>query len=431
MTYSMYSLGRNCSHRILLCLITFSLILGCDGQNAQEMDGEEQFILEEPGQAVQADELGWRAQARDPDALKSDDTVPRPEDKPDARRPIGVLGNGTHSLESVALTLIGSERNGLNYPRDLDFNPERPGELWVVNQRDDSTVIFENTSTEKQISRKVIDPAADHFMEEVSSISFGTSGRFATCQESGNTYNNRAQPNLFMGPTLWSADPEIFGLSHRDAINFLGYDLGSHLDMLHESPYCTGIEWAGDQAYWVFEGYTNSIALVDFRIDHGPGYDDHSDGVTLRYAQGDVQRVPGIPSHMAYDVEAGLLYIADTGNQRIGVLDVKVGGQEGIRLPVKEPQTVLVELSDSARVTSLPGTDGLLVAPSGIALHDGLLYVSDAGSGYIVAFTLQGEVVDWLDTGAPGLFGLTFDELGNLYVVHGPENLLVMISAKP
>lgn len=411
----------------LLCgALAFSAQTGCDEPSAQ-VSGE-RLIVEESGQPVQAEELGWLAQARDPDALKSDDTVPRPNDDQVARRPIGVLGGGTHSLEAVRLTLIGSERNGLNYPRDLDFNPERPGELWVVNQRDDSAVIFADTGTDKQRSQKIIDPAADHFMEEVSSISFGTAGRFATCQESGNTYNNRAQPNLFMGPTLWPADLDVFGLSNRDAVKFVGYDLGSHLDMLHESPYCVGIEWAGDQAYWVFEGYTNSVALVDFRVDHGPGYDDHSDGVTMRYAQGDVQRVPGIPSHMAYDAEAGLLYIADTGNRRVGVLDVKVGGQEGVRLPVKEPQTVLVELTDSARVKSLEGTDGLLVAPSGIALHDGLLYVTDAGSGYIVAFTLTGEIVDWLDTGAPGLFGLTFDEAGDMYVVHGPESLLVKIS---
>jgi len=409
--------------------LAVSLLFGCDQQEGPLSDAE-QVVLEEPGQQVEADELGWVAQARDPDALKSDDTLPRPEDAQSARKPIGVLGGGTHSLEAVRLTLIGSERNGLNYPRDLDFNPDRPGELWVVNQRDDSAVIFEETGTDKQRSQKIIDPAADHFMEEVSSISFGTSGRFATCQESGNTYNNRAQPNLFMGPTLWSADLDVFGFTNRDAVNFVGYDLGSHLDMLHESPYCVGIEWAGDQAYWVFEGYTNSVALVDFRVDHGPGFDDHSDGVTLRYAQGDVQRVPGIPSHMAYDADAGLLYIADTGNQRVGVLDVKVGGQEGVRLPVKEPQTVLVELTDSARVKSLPGTEGLLVAPSGIALHEGLLYVTDAGSGYIVAFTLSGEVVDWLDTGAPGLFGLTFNDAGELYVVHGPENLLVKLSAR-
>ena len=190
-----------------------------------------------------------------------------------------------------------------------------------------------------------------------------------------------------------------------------------------------GDQWAGDQAFWVFEGLTNSIALIDFKEDHGPGFDDHSDGVMFRYAKGNVLRLPGVPSHMVYDDEK-VYYTFDTGNRRIGVLDVSVGGAAGTRLNVKEPGTVLVELSDGAEVVSLPGTDGLLNAPSGIAIHNDLIYVTDAATGYIVAFNRSGEIVDWLDTGAPGLFGLTLNEKGEIFVIHGPENLVVKISAK-
>ena len=400
-----------------------ALIWGCDTE--EPALSEASILIVEGNSAVEPETIGWNAQGQGLVEIKGDEVS-----EESARRPIAVLGNGAHTLDAVSLTLIGSERNGLNYPRDLDFNPERPDELWVVNQRDDSVVAFEYTGTDKQRSRKVIDPAADHFMEEVSSISFGAPGRFATCQESGNTYNDRANPNLFMGPTLWPADFDVFGLTNPAAVRFVGHDLGSHLDMLHESPYCMGIEWAGEEAYWVFEGFTNSIALVNFGQDHGPGYDDHSDGTIFRYAKDAVMRMPGIPSHMAYDAESGLLYVADTGNRRIGVLDTKVGGAEGVRRQVKERGTLLVELTDTAEVVSLPGTDDLLGAPSGIALHEGLIYVSDAASGYIVAFTPEGKIVDWLDTGAPGLFGLTFDSAGDLYVVHGAENLVVRISPK-
>jgi len=411
---------------VILALSALSLggLASCAEEQSAQPEG---LLIVEGNERVEAQALGWGSAAGE--LGKSDDERPQLPESEEARG-LPILGGGTHSLEAVELTLIGSSRNGLDYPRDLDFNPERPGELWVVNQRDDSAVIFEDAGSEKQRSVKVIDPAADHFMEEVSSISFGSAGRFATCQESGNTYNNRANPNLFMGPTLWSASQEVFGLSNPDAVRFLGFDLGSHLDMLHESPYCMGIEWAGAEAYWVFEGLTNSVALVDFREDHGPGFDDHSDGQTFRYAVGELKRVPGVPSHMVYDEESGLLYIADTGNQRIAVLDTKVGGAEGVRLPVKEPGTLLVELSDSAPLVTLPGTEGLLGAPSGLAFHEGLLYVTDAASGLIVAFNLKGEVVDWLETGAPGLFGLTFNEQGELYVVHGPEHLVVKIAAR-
>ena len=31
------------------------------------------------------------------------------------------------------------------------------------------------------------------------------------------------------------------------------------------------------------------------------------------------------------------------------------------------------------------------------AIHDGLIYVTDAANGYIVAFNKEGEVVDWLN----------------------------------
>jgi len=82
-----------------------------------------------------------------------------------------------------------------------------------------------------------------------------------------------------------------------------------------------------------------AIALIDFREDHGPGYDDHSDGVIFRYAMDGVMRMPGIPSHMVFDAD------------------------EGIRRPVQERGTLLVELTDAADVMSLPGTDGLLGAP--------------------------------------------------------------------
>lgn len=409
---------------LFIFLISIATIqIACDEESAELSDI--QVLTVEGNEATNAESIGWFPQGSGDQASKFDRSS---ETDNRSQGGLGVLGYGSHSLNDVSLTLIGSERNGLDYPRDLDFNPDQPDELWVVNQRDDSAIIFEKAGTDKQRSVKIIDPAADHFMEEVSSISFGTTGKFATCQESGNTYNNRAQPNLFMGPTLWPSNLEVFGQTNPSAVRYLGFDLGSHLDMLHESPYCMGIEWAGDQAFWVFEGLTNSIAFVDFKEDHGPGFDDHSDGVIVRYAKGDVLRMPGIPSHMAYDDASGLLYIADTGNRRIGVLDVKVGGEEGLRLNVKEPGTTLVELSDSAEVVSLPGTDGLLNAPSGIAIHDGLIYVTDAATGYIVAFDQSGKIVDWLDTGAPGLFGLTFDQEGNIYVVHGPENLVVKIA---
>ena len=87
----------------------------------------------------------------------------------------------------------------------------------------------------------------------------------------------------------------------------------------HEGPIDHG------NAFWVFDGYHSSITFYDFHTDHGLGGTDHSDGEIARYVEGEVQRRMEVPSHMALDRDTGLLYISDTGNSRIAVLDTAVG----------------------------------------------------------------------------------------------------------
>jgi sugar lactone lactonase YvrE len=165
--------------------------------------------------------------------------------------------------------------------------------------------------------------------------------------------------------------------------------------------------------------------------DHGVGWDDHSDGVIARYAEGEVSRVEGIPSHLAFDHGTGLLYIADTGNARVAVLDTATGRSLG-RLSVIEPGTQLWRMVDAELSTLADATTGELAQPSGLALHDGLLYVSDHATGRITAFALDGTRVDWLDTGLPagGLMGIAFDAGGALYVLDGGDNRLLRLRAR-
>src|SRR5690606_3474583 len=106
-----------------------------------------------------------------------------------------------------------------------------------------------------------------------------------------------AAANDFMGPTLWSADLDIYAQTNPAAVDFLGFDLGSHLDMLHESPLCMGIAWVSDNVYFTFDGLTGSISRYDFVEDHGAGFDDHSDGIVERFVDAGVSRVEGVPSH--------------------------------------------------------------------------------------------------------------------------------------
>ena len=55
-----------------------------------------------------------------------------------------VLGFEDNDSEDVLWTLIGDSSDGLSNPRDLAFNPEREGELWVVNREDDESLEINN-----------------------------------------------------------------------------------------------------------------------------------------------------------------------------------------------------------------------------------------------------------------------------------------------
>jgi DNA-binding beta-propeller fold protein YncE len=356
-----------------------------------------------------------------PDAGEMPDTGPRPG--------LPVLGYETHSAAEVVIDVLGG---GMNVPRDLAFNPDRPDELWVVNRADDSTTTFIGVGTADMTVEKRIDPFALHFMEEPSSLAFGAPGMFATCQESRNTYNGQAMPNDFMGPALWSSDWDVYAKSNPEAVAAIGYDLGSHLDMLHESPLCMGIAWEANNVYWTFDGMTGSISRYDFQADHGPGYDDHSDGIISRYVEGQVARVADVPSHLVLDHETRLLYIADTGNARIAVLDTTQGTRDRV-LFAKEPGTDLHTMKDVSTTTLVDAAGGELMLPSGIALFGELLFVTDNATSRITAFSkTTGARVDYLDLGIPAgsLMGIELDASGNIFVVDAVAGRVLKISAK-
>lgn len=362
---------------------------------------------------------------------------------------VAALGYASHDINAVTLEVLGDSADGLNTPRDLGFNPQVPGELWVVNRSDDSTTTFFDVGTASQTSLHIVDPYAEHFMEEVSSISFGQPGTFGTCQESRNTYNNEAPPNNFMGPTLWSSDFDIYGESNPAAVEYLtqlfGFytDLGSHLDMLHESPLCMGMAWEVDNVYWVFDGFNRTIVRYDFATDHGPGYDDHSDGIIGRYEDAEVARVEDVPSHMVFDHDSSLLYIADTGHNRITVLDTTTG-ERGSRMTPVEPGTDYHSVEGASYTTLIDGAslNPPMRLPSGIALVEDHLLVSDNGNGVIYAFDLQGNMVDWVDTGLGdarvngegdvtqlgGLMGIEAPSLEEIYFVDAVGNQLLRLT---
>ena len=83
------------------------------------------------------------------------------------------IGTGDGTPASITLTEIAGPTARLQQPRDLEFNPMRPDELWVVNYRDDSVTIIHDASKDTRTTEYRKDGYALHFMAEVTAISFG------------------------------------------------------------------------------------------------------------------------------------------------------------------------------------------------------------------------------------------------------------------
>ncbi len=360
---------------------------------------------------------------------------------------------------------------------DLDFNPFRQGELWVLYRQPYSGEPCEESNPQSlgcqlMPSRVVVLSAADgenpqaevkddgnawHFMRLGTSLAFADDDSFATVSEA-RTGNWMDHPADFMGPTWWSSDPEIFGVDF--GLN------GSHLDMLHGTPRGMGIahdptEWdvVGEietqPVFWAFNGEAGALDRYDFKEPHEPGGEDHSDGTLHRYVEGQLKMVPGVPSHMAFaDLGLGApaeglygrvrtfenggsrsgkrwaLYVADSGNQRIVRLDT-TQGTLGALFATADPQLAEPRMVEDATLEEVVPR-GTLTLPSGIAVAGDLFFVSDAQTSVIHAFDLEGQELGRLDTGlSPGaLAGLAVGPDSRLYLVDWNQGKVLRIEPR-
>ncbi|WP_437975201.1 hypothetical protein WMF11_45405 [Sorangium sp. So ce295] len=316
--------------------------------------------------------------------------------------PGSAIGVKDGSPSSVALVSV-FEPNRQREPTDLAFNPERPEDLWVVNRKDDSVIIITKPGAPDGSWVRLRDPAAAHFMDQPPAIAFGHPGTFGVCGDNDNG------GNYFMGPSLFSSDLSIFATETPDG-------LGSHLDMLHSSSFCKGIAHEQANVYWVFNGNDKALDRYDFAHDHGPGHDDHSDGEIYRYAAGEVLGVEAMSSHIFYSAKEERLYVADTGHKRLLKLD-PTSGVPGASFDGQEPVKVRRHMDGATLIEFVP--PGTLEAPSGLEVHEDLVYVTDHATSRIYAFDTAGQVVRTLDTGLPAgsLAGITFGPDGKLYLV--------------
>lgn len=355
-----------------------------------------------------------------------------------AQQAIDSYLNGTPKYVTIA-----TSANKLAAPRDLDFKPNAAGELtyelWVVNNGTSSVpgsgmVMIFNTGRANQLARYRRDSNANHFIRMCPAIAFGLTdfnGKpggnvlWANAIEGNNGGDN------FTGASLWPSDTNIYGKVHQND-NLLG----SHCDMLHQSPYSMGIAHEKGNAFWLVDGSSGkgntaptdgSICRYDFAVPHGYGEDDHSDGLIRRYTQVKMTRKPNIPSHLILDKATGWLYIADTGGKRIIRMDINSGSQYQKLTAKNEPLASFQEYrGETQEVVASTG----LTDPCGIEFHKGRLMVSDNATGDIVVYdvTVKPAVEKGrIKTGVVGIMGIKVGPDEKIYFVDNKGNKVVRI----
>jgi hypothetical protein len=322
------------------------------------------------------------------------------------------LGDGTRT---PTMKVVYEGQSGFG-PVDLEFNPRNPREMWILHYGTSHATIVRNPglSTVEVIERR--DPAYTHYMYKPVGLAMGGTSTqwgqlWSTCGDNDNGGDDH------MGPTMYSADLRLFGYQNPNT------GLGTHLDMLHSTSYCRGIAWAGTKnQYWVFNSDQGALDFYDFKMDHGPGNTDHSDGVIRRFANRQVKGVSGVMSHMSWDAQTKKLYVADTGNKRIISLD-----PANAQLIAPLPGNEFIAARDyyEGTLKTVVSSSAGLVQPSGLEASGGLVFVTDASTSKIHAFKMSdGSLVRSFSTGLPSgsLAGLNFGPEGKIYFVDRTGN---------
>ncbi len=324
-------------------------------------------------------------------------------------------------LAPPVFTTIATPANQLNKPNDLDFFPILgKNELWVVNERTEALggstlTIYDPDAANAEFLQRV-DGNAWHFMSLPTGIAFSENFNFATSPGVKDANHNNG---TFTGPALWSSDPDIYAQPSGGN--------GSHLDMLHGSPYSMGIASEGENAFWVFDGWNETIVRYDFGGDHGPGNDDHSNGIVRRYLEIQVKKDGFVPSHLVLDKATGWLYVVDNGNKRVLRLDINSGSVVGSLPPINEP---LAEHSEMGGVTWEVIVQDSIERPCGIEVMENRLLVGDYASGNIYVYNIENGFAEMgrIATGQAGLTGIKVGPDGAIWYTNRLQNTLTKIT---
>ena len=316
--------------------------------------------------------------------------------------------------------VIGNSGDEINNPTDLDFHPILTDyQVWITNKGTEgsggSTVTFWDAGKPGQTSEWKQDENAWHFMSLPTGIAFSENTNFAT---SPGVKDANHAGGTFTGPTLWSSDMDIY--AEPSGGN------GSHIDMLHESPFSMGIAAWKENAFFVFCDYHGYVHMYDFQNDHGPGNDDHSDGKVWEYLDFDIEMInDDLPSHLVYDKASNYLYTIDAGNGRIIRMNPESGNVTGTFSHPNEPLAEANEIENTDWVEIV--TTGL-IEPVGIDVIDNYMLVSDHATGEIIIYdisTVPAVELKRLQTGRTGLMGIKIGPDGLIWFVDQDEDELV------
>lgn len=332
--------------------------------------------------------------------------------------------------DPLVYTEIVTSTAQVNLPRDLDFKPHT-NELWVMNRGSSaggSMVIVQNAGLPGQTSEYRKDTHSGHFMIQASAMAFSPNGEWASVNEIQNT---SSASSTFMGPALWSGDLNLFAEVFQN--NWVsGKPLGSHLDMLHQSPFAMGIASDSAKVYYVMDGHFGNICRYDFVQDHGPGYDYHGSGKIWRYTDVPVSRVPNVPSHMVLDRENGWLYFIDGGAKQIKRMNVNSGSITGnLTVPSTSNEPLAGYFNVQGAVVEV--VDTWTTQPSGIDHIPGRLIVSDHTTGDIRLYDVSGApaLLGTISTGHASIMGVKVGPDGRIWYTHYNGNRVVRIDPQP
>lgn len=312
-------------------------------------------------------------------------------------------------------TIIGNSTKGVSEPRDLDFHPVLSRyELWVINKGTEAsggrTVKFSKAGLTGQTSIVQKDGNSYHFMSLPTGIAFSENENFATSTGVYDANHNGGDP--FTGPALWSSDPTIYAKTPPGGN-------GSHLDMLHQSPYSMGICNESENVFWVTDGNSNDIVRYDFGEDHGPGQADHGDGIIKRYVDAEFYSDPthDVVSHLVLDKNTNWLYYVSTADKKVKRLNINTG-TFAYNLPPYEP-VAEYSVYSNATVEDVITTGSVI--PSGIELFNDRLLVSDFSTGDINIYDISepGAIfMGKVQTINPGIMGIKIGPDGKIWYVN-------------